>query len=311
MHTQKKIYIAGHNGLLGSAILKKFKSMNYKNIITENKNNLNLLDFQTLNQFFLKEKPNYVILAAGFTGGIEQNKNKPFNLMFDNLSIQLNMFRACHEHIVEKMIFFGSSCMYPMNIDGSMNEAILLTGKMEPTSLSYALAKLTGIQMSNSLNEQFNAKKFLSIIPNSIYGPNDNFNPQTGHVLASLINKFYHAKLNKDPYVLLWGDGTPKREFVYVDDVAEVCNLLLRSDVSNQNFPMNVGTGVEISILNLATIISNFFNYRGIIKWDNSKPNGVHRKLLDSSRIRSLGWKPKVNLEDGIKKTIEWYISKK
>ena len=308
MLKNKKIYVSGHTGLLGSSIIRQLNKKGFNNIIFEERKNLNLLDTENVNNFFKINKPDYVILSAGVTGGIEKNKNEPFDLMYQNLRIQLNLFKSCHDYKVQKTIFFGSSCMYPSEVDRPMKEDLILTGKMEKSSISYAIAKLAGLEMSSALNRQFNMNSFFPIIPNSMYGPKDNFNPNTGHVLASLIYKFYDAKINNSPHVVLWGDGSALREFIYVDDVADACIFLLKSNVNDVAFPLNVGTGYEISIYDLALTISNVIGYDGEIYWDKTKPNGTKRKLLDSSQMNLLGWKPKTKLKYGIQKTINWYI---
>ena len=304
------IFLAGHNGLLGSAILKKLKQNNYKNIITADKSKVNLENQMETTRFVKSKNPKYIILAAGYTGGILENKTKPHELIIRNLLIQVNIFKAIENLKVNKLLFFGSSCMYPKIYDKPIEESSLLKGEMEYSSLSYAVAKLAGYQMCYSFNQQYPKTQCITIIPNSIYGPNDNFNPETGHVLASLIYKFNEAKDKKLPYINLWGDGKPLREFIYCEDIADACVFLMNSNFKN-NLPINIGSGEEISILNLANKICRLTQYEGKIYWDKEKPNGALRKVLDSSRIHSLGWKPKTSLNMGLNLTNSWFIKNK
>ncbi len=301
------IFLAGHKGLLGSAILKKLKQYNYKNIVTAEKSKVNLENQMETTRFVESINPKFIILAAGYTGGIQENRLKPYELIVKNLLIQVNIFKAIENLNVKKLLFFGSSCMYPKIYDKPIQESSLLKGEMEYSSLSYAVAKLAGYQMCFSFNQQYPKTQCITIIPNSIYGPNDNFNPETGHVLASLVYKFNEAKVKKLPYINLWGDGKPLREFIYCEDIADACVFLMNNNVKN-NLPINVGSGEEISILNLANKISKLTHFEGKIFWDKEKPNGALRKVLDSSRIISLGWKPKTSLNRGLNLTNNWFI---
>jgi len=302
-----KIFIAGHKGLIGSAILRKLQDSGYKNIVITNKKDLDLTDQLDTINFFERKKPDVIILAVGHNGGIEENKSKPHNLILNNLLIQTNVFKAIENLKIKKLLFFGSSCMYPKLYDKPIKETSLFKGEMEQSSISYAIAKIAGMQMCNSYNKQNNSNQCLTIIPNSVYGINDNFNPETGHVLASMIFKFNFAKINKLPYVNLWGNGEPLREFLYSDDLANACHHLLTKDLNNKNLPINIGSGEEISILDLANKIKLLIDYNGKIFWDIKKNNGVMRKFLNSSQMVSFGWKPEFYLDQGLKKTIDWY----
>jgi GDP-L-fucose synthase len=248
----------------------------------------------------------YVINAAGFVGGIEINKNRPGDFLRKNLLIQQNIFNSSIKNNAKKVIFFGSSCMYPNNLKRAINEDDLLQGNIEKTSIGYALSKITGIYSCLLFNEQYKKNIFIPLIPNSIYGPNDNFDIGSSHVLSALISKFHSAKIKNEQSVTLWGSGTPRREFIYVDDLAEICLLILTGKVNINSLPINIGTGEDISIKELSLIVSRVVGYSGNILWDKSKPNGTMRKLLDSSKLHSY-WKPKTSLISGIEKTYDWY----
>ncbi len=312
MSTEKEdiIFLAGHKGLLGSAILKKLKQDNYQNVITADKFEVNLENQMETSKFVKSINPKFIILAAGYSGGIQENKSKPYDLIIKNLLIQVNIFKAIENLNVKKLLFFGSSCMYPKIYDKPIKESSLLKGEMENSSISYAMAKLAGYQMCFSFNKQYPKTQCITIIPNSVYGPNDNFNPETGHVLASLIYKFNEAKAKKLPYINLWGNGKPLREFIYCEDIADASVFLMNNEVKN-NLPINVGSGEEISILNLANKISKLTHYKGKIYWDIEKPNGALRKVLDSSQIMALGWKPKISLNMGLNLTNNWFNKNK
>lgn len=304
------IYIAGHSGLIGSALLKKFHKEKYTNIHIKTRNELDLTNRGSVDDFFSQSKPKYVFLAAGKVGGIIENNKNPADFIISNLLIQNNIMLAALNYKVRRLIFFGSSCMYPKSCKQPMNESMLMTGKPEPTSIAYAVAKLAGMQTCISINKQFKQEKFLPFIPNSVYGPNDNFDPNSSHVLSSLINKFYKAKKEEIDHVELWGSGQPRREFIYSDDLADACYFLVNQKKFNQ-LPINIGVGIDFSISELASIIASEVGFKGRIIWDKSKPDGAPRKLLDSSYLNSLGWKSNVNLRNGIKKTIKWYEKEK
>lgn len=305
------IFLAGHKGLLGSAILKKLQKEEFKNIIVTDKNSVNLENQTDTKNFIKSINPKIIIMAAGYTGGIQENKTKPYDLMIKNLLIQINIFTAIENLNVNKLLFFGSSCMYPKIYDRPIKESSILKGDMEHSSLSYAVAKLAGSQMCFSFNQQNPRTQCITVVPNSIYGPNDNFNPETGHVLASLIYKFNDAKNKNVPNLHLWGDGKPLREFIFSEDIADACVFLISNTINRSNLPLNIGSGEEISISNLAAKISVLTGYKGKIFWDTDKPNGALRKVLDCSRILSFGWKPKISLDKGLILTNEWYKNNK
>jgi GDP-L-fucose synthase len=304
-----RIYVAGHNGLIGSAFIRFFEKNNYTNIITKNRRELELTSEIGTDSFFHKYQPEVVILAAGKVGGIIQNRDFPADFISENLSIQLNVFNAAKKYCAKKLIFFGSSCMYPRNSSQPMNENQLCTGHPEPTSIAYASAKYAGVQMCQAINRQNGTVSFIPVIPNSAYGPNDNFDLNSSHVLSALIRRFHEAKEENKPSVTLWGTGSPRREFVFVDDIVDACILLLNAPLPDEDLPINIGVGVDISIKELAQKISQIIGYSGSIEWDDSKPDGAPRKLLDNSRIKSMGWKAKVGLDDGLKEVYQWYIN--
>ncbi|MBI3351122.1 MAG: GDP-L-fucose synthase [Nitrospirae bacterium] len=304
----KSIYIAGHTGLIGSALLERLGGEDDYAIITRTHSQLDLSDHVQVDRFFEKEAPEICILAAGRVGGIIANRDYPADFITENLAIQLNVFRAARHTGVKKLIFFGSSCMYPRECPQPMNEDQLLTGKPEPTSMAYAISKLAGVEMCLAYNRQYGARRFLPVIPNNVYGPRDNFDSKSSHVLPGLIRKFHEAREKGLASVTLWGTGTPRREFIYVDDVADAVSFLLEHDTDSLEFPLNMGVGYDNSIKDLAEIVCNVVGYIGQIKWDTSKPDGAPRKLLDSSRLKVLGWRPKVGLEEGIKNSYQWYL---
>tara|TARA_B110000116_G_scaffold238460_1_gene225298 strand:- start:76 stop:1050 length:975 start_codon:yes stop_codon:yes gene_type:complete len=309
LNKDTKIYVAGHKGLIGSAFIRRLKSDKYNNVITATRAELELTNSQDVDNFFSSYQPEVVIFAAGKVGGIMNNRDYPADFIQTNLNIQLNVFRAAQQYGAKKLIFFGSSCMYPRVTEQPMSEDQICTGHLEPTSIAYATAKYTGVQMCQAINRQNGAVSFIPVIPNSAYGPNDNFDLNNSHVLSALIKRLHEAKQNNTTSVTLWGTGEPKREFVYSDDIADACLLLLNSNLSYDDLPINIGVGEDISIKELAQKIKNITGYRGDINWDNSKPDGTLRKLLDNSRITKLGWKAKVGLDDGLKEVYQWYIN--
>jgi GDP-L-fucose synthase len=310
MNEFSKVYVAGHTGLIGSALLRSLQSLRYNNLLLPSHHELDLTDRQSVLNFFQSQKPEYVILAAGRVGGIVENRTYPADFITANISIQQNVIDAAHQCEVKKLIYFGSSCMYPKECNQPMSESALYSGKPEPTSLAYAVAKMAGLQTCLAYNQQYGVKRFIPVIPNSAYGPGDNFDPSSGHVLSSLISKFHEAKVNEVKEVSLWGSGSPKREFIHVDDIAEACITLLTSDIQDLDLPVNLGSGADISIKDLANLISRVVGYQGRVEWDSSKPDGAPRKLLDSSRVNKFGWAPKVPFEEGVKETYEWYLEK-
>lgn len=307
MNKEAKIYVAGHNGLVGSAIKRQLESQGYEQIIVRSSSQLDLRNQASVDQFFQIEKPDYVFLAAAKVGGILANHTKPAQFIYDNLMIQANVIHAAYMHNVRKLLFLGSSCIYPKLAPQPMKEEHLLTGELEPTNEPYAIAKIAGIKMCSSYNRQYGTD-FLSVMPTNLYGINDNFDLTSSHVLPALIRKFHEAKVNGLDNVEVWGTGQPKREFLYVDDLADACIYLLQNyharDVGEF---VNIGTGVDISIAQLSVVIKNIVGYQGQITFNENKPDGTPRKLLDVSKMNSLGWKSKVVLEEGIRTTYEWY----
>lgn len=305
----KTILIIGSRGLIGSASVCHFKNKEGAQLLCPSRQELDLLDSKQTLSYFKTHPIDQVIIAAGLVGGIKYNQTYPADFITKNLAMQLNIFHAAQEAEVEKVIFFASSCMYPKECPQPMKEEFLLTGALEPTSLSYALAKLTGVQMARSYNSQYNTNRFVAVIPNSVYGPHDNFDPETGHVMSSLIARFHEAKIMEAPSITLWGTGEARREFIFADDVAcAVATLLSRSELP---VPINLGVGKDVSIKELAECVANVVGYEGVLKWDTTKPTGTLKKLLDSTKIESLGWKPQVDLKTGIDITYQWYLQNK
>lgn len=310
MHKHKKIFLAGSSGLVGSAILRKLNLMGYSNITAPTRQQLNLVDQQAVFDFFNHEKPEYVILAAAKVGGILSNMSHPAEFIYENIMIQTNVIEAARRYHVKKLLFLGSSCIYPRMAPQPIKEDYLLSGPLETTNEPYAVAKICGIKMCNAYNQQYDTN-FLCVMPTNLYGPNDNFDLQHSHVLPALIRKFHEAKVHNQDYVEIWGSGKPKREFLYVDDLADACIYLL--ELYNQrdigSF-INIGTGRDLSVKQLADIVRRIVGYTGDIKFDPSKPEGTPRKLLDITKMNSLGWKAKTSLEDGIWKTYKWFLLK-
>jgi len=308
LNAQSRIYVAGHAGLIGSAWLRRLASDGYQQVITRSRSELDLTDAVAVDAFFQAEKPEYVILAAGRVGGIADNKTYPADYITENISMALNVIRSAQATDVQRLLFFGSSCMYPRECPQPMHEDQLLTGKPEPTSIAYAMAKLAGVQMCLAYNQQCGSTRFLPVIPNSAYGPNDNFDPASSHVLSALLRRFHEARVAGAPSVTLWGTGAPCRELVYVDDIVDACMCLLHANLDDAEFPINVGVGEDYSIRALAETIAGITGYEGALNWDTDKPDGAPRKLLDSSRLHAFGWQPKTSLNDGIQKTYQWYL---
>ncbi len=302
----EKIYVAGHRGLVGSAILRKLRALGYTNMIVRTSKELDLRSQPNVKSFFEKERPDYVFLAAAKVGGIMANNTYPAEFIYDNLMIQANVIHYSYMYGVKKLLFLGSSCIYPKFAPQPIKEEYLLDGKLEPTNEPYALAKIAGIKMCQSYNRQYGTN-FISVMPTNLYGPNDNFDLETSHVLPALIRKFHESKMNKEPFVKIWGTGSPRREFLYVDDLADACVFLMKN--YNGNEIINVGVGKDISIKELALLIKEIVRYLGELKFDTSKPDGTPRKLLDVSKITNLGWKAKTSLKEGLTKTYQWYIS--
>jgi GDP-L-fucose synthase len=294
--------------LIGSAFLRYFEEKKYTNIITKERSDLDLLSKEDTYKFFQDNNPEVVILAAGKVGGILQNRDYPLDFLNENLLIQLNVLNAAEKFGARKVLFFGSSCMYPKNSNEPLKESQIFSGDLESTSIGYATAKYAGIQMCKAINIQTNASSFIPVIPNSAYGPNDNFDLSSSHVLSALIRRMHEAKENNSGEVILWGSGSPKREFIFVDDIVKACIKLITIELNNEMLPINIGVGSDISIKKLADKISKIVEYSGKIIWDESKPDGASRKLLDNSKIKSLGWKQEVGLDHGISLTYKWYL---
>lgn len=305
MEKESKIYIAGHRGLVGSTIMRKLKELGYTNLIFRTKEEMDLLDFNKVNDFFKKEKPEYVFLAAAKVGGILANSTRKAEFIYENLQIQNNVIHNSYLYSVKKLLFLGSSCIYPKMCPQPIKEEYLLSGYLEPTNDAYAIAKIAGLIMCRSYKEQYGIN-FISAMPTNLYGYNDNFDLNSSHVLPALIRKFHEAKINSVKEVIVWGSGSPLREFLFVDDLADALIFLMNN--YNENIHINIGTGRDISIKDLAFLIKEIVGYEGEIKFDTSKPDGTPRKLLDVSRINKLGWQAKTDLRDGIKLTYEWYL---
>lgn len=308
MFKDSRIYIAGHTGLLGSAILKRLKLEGYLNIITKAHDKLDLTVQKSVDEFFKSQRPEYVFLSAGLTGGIIANKTYPADFLHTNIAIQDNVFQASRKYNVKCLIFYGSSCVYPKKCLQPMKEEYLLTGKLEETSEAYAIAKIAGIKACKAYNEQFKTNHFIALVPNTIYGPNDNFDPESSHVLPALIKKFHEAKVMKKNKVILWGSGNPRREFIFSEDVADASVFAMKNADRLQNTHYNIGTGIDYSIKEIARIISKITGFKGEIIWDRSKPDGAPRKLLDSSRFLNLGWKHSTSMENGLRATYDWFL---
>jgi len=306
--TDSKIYLAGHTGLVGSAIMRKLESEGYKNIITRTFEELDLTDQKATREFFEKERPEFVFLAAAKVGGIHANNTYPADFIYINLMIECNVIKAAHEFGVKKLLFLGSSCIYPKMAPQPIKEEYLLSGYLEETNEAYALAKISGLKMCQYFNKQYGTN-FISVMPTNLYGPNDNFDLNTSHVLPALIRKFHEAKINNAPYVEIWGTGTPRREFLYVDDLADACLFLMKNYSGNDFF--NVGTGEDVTIRELAELIGEVVGCKGELKFDTSKPGGTPRKLLDVSRIHEAGWRYKIELKKGLEMTYEWFVQRK
>lgn len=305
MNKNSKIYVAGHKGLVGSAIVRNLKEKGYLNIIGRTHAELDLANQGAVREFFQEEKPEYVFLAAAKVGGINANNTYPADFIYENLMIQGNIIKAAHDFKVKKLLFLGSSCIYPKNCLQPIKEEYLLSGYLEPTNEAYALAKISGLKMCQFYKKQY-GDNFISVMPTNLYGPNDNYDLENSHVLPALVRKFHEAKINNSYYVEVWGSGKPLREFLYVDDMADACVFLMENYDGDKFF--NVGTGKEITIKKLAEMIKGIVGYEGEIRFDESKPDGTPRKLLNVSRLEELGWKYKVELEEGIKIVYDWLL---
>ena len=313
MDYKSKIYIAGHNGMVGSAIVRNLYNNGFDNILFKTSKELNLINQSEVDSYFATETPEYVVLAAAKVGGILANNAYRAEFIYNNLMIQSNIIQACHKFNVNKLLFLGSSCIYPKFCDQPINENYLLDGQLEYTNEPYAIAKIAGIKMCESYYKQYN-NNFISAMPTNLYGINDNFDLETSHVLPALIRKFHQAKISKENSVQIWGSGKPMREFLYVDDLAEACVFLMKNIDAVQLYDklklshLNVGCGADITISDLANLISKIVGFKGSINYDTSKPDGTPKKLLNVDNLTNLGWKASTKLEDGIKNTYNWYI---
>jgi len=305
MNKDSKIYIAGHLGLVGSAIKRNLEANGYNNIITRTRKELDLLNQKDVADFFEEEKPEYVFLAAAKVGGIHANNTYPAEFIYQNLQIENNIIHNSFLNKVKKLLFLGSSCIYPKMCPQPIKEEYLLTGELEPTNEAYAVAKIAGITMCKSYNKQYGTN-YISVMPTNLYGPNDNFHPENSHVMPALIRRFHEAKVNKSKEVVVWGTGSPMREFLHVDDLADAC-IFLMNNYSDSEI-VNIGTGVDVTIKELAETVKEVSGFEGDLTWDTTKPDGTPRKLLDVSRLHNLGWKHKIELKEGIIDAYKWYL---
>ena len=306
MHPDARIYVAGHRGLVGSALVRRLKEQGYKNLILASSDELDLRDQGAVEAFYHKHHPEYVFVAAAKVGGILANDTYPAEFLYDNLMIEANLIHGAYRHGVKKLLLLGSTCIYPRLAPQPLKEEYLLTGPLESTNEWYAIAKIAGIKLCQAYSKQYGCR-FISVMPTNMYGPGDNFDLKTSHVLPALIRKFHEARIQGDANVTIWGSGTPRREFLHVDDCADACvylmNLYEESDI------INIGSGEDISIHDLALLIKSVVGFAGGIVYDKTKPDGTPRKLVDISKIRRAGWSPAINLEEGIRTTYEWYRS--
>ncbi|WP_349682085.1 GDP-L-fucose synthase [Methanosarcina sp. UBA5] len=311
MDKKSKIYLAGHRGLVGSALKRRLESKGYSNLIFRTHRELDLTKQQAVNEFFEREKPEYVFLAAAKVGGILANNTYPAEFIYENLMIEANIIHASYRYGVKKLLFLGSSCIYPKLAPQPLKEEYLLTGSLEETNEAYAIAKIAGIRLCKHYNQQYGTN-FISVMPTNLYGPNDNFDLETSHVMPALIRKFHEAKVKNEPEVVIWGTGKPLREFMHVDDMADACVYLMENfNIDDIGEFVNIGVGKDITIGELSELIKEIVGFEGEIKKDLSKPDGTPQKLLDITKLSSLGWKAKISLKDGIEQTYEWYQSQK
>ena len=311
----QNIFVAGHRGMVGSAIVRRLQALGYNRIITAGRDTLNLLDQQAVNAFFKEHQIDQVYLAAAKVGGIQANNTYPADFIYDNLMIQANIIQAAHQHNVQKLLFLGSSCIYPKHAEQPMRENALLTGVLEPTNEPYAVAKIAGIKLCESYNRQ-HGRDYRSVMPTNLYGPHDNYHPENSHVIPALLRRFHEAVQRGDDEMVIWGTGTPMREFLHVDDMAaasvhvmELDNAIYQANTQPMLSHINVGTGVDCTIGELAKTIAMVTGFTGKLTFDTSKPDGAPRKLMDVSRLKSLGWQASIGLEDGLKDAYDWYVT--
>jgi GDP-L-fucose synthase len=306
MNTSSKIYIAGHNGLVGSALVRKLRADGFSNLLFKTKAELDLLDQKAVADFFARELPEYVFLAAAKVGGIVGNQTYPADFIYENLTIQNNIIHSAYSSGVKKLLFLGSSCIYPREAPQPIKEEYLLSGPLEKTNKAYAVAKIAGIIECQSYNRQYKTN-FISVMPTNLYGPNDNFDLNNSHVLPALLKKFHDAKIKNQKSAAVWGTGSARREFLHVDDLADACVFLMNNYDSGEI--VNIGTGEDVSIKEIAEMIKDVVDFKGDIAWDKTKPDGTPRKLLDVSRLHNLGWKHKIELAEGLKDYYQWYLN--
>ncbi len=312
--TSARVYVAGHRGMVGSAIVRRLEALGYTQIITRTRDELDLLDAAAVRRFFAEEKPEAVYLAAARVGGIIANNTEPADFIWDNLVIETNLIRAAHDHGVQKLLFLGSSCIYPKLAEQPMREDSLLTGQLEPTNEPYAVAKIAGIKLCESFNRQF-GRDYRSVMPTNLYGPGDNYHPEHSHVVPAMLRRFHEAVQNGAESVTIWGTGTPRREFLHVDDMAAASVHVMELDpevywstVSPMLSHVNIGTGSDVTIAELAHLVAEVTGFAGRIEFDTTKPDGTPRKLLDVSRVNALGWSAEVALADGLKDAYRWFV---
>ena len=303
--TGKKIYVAGHNGMVGSAIIRRLKQIDC-DCLTVNSSDLDLMKINDVDNWFKENKPDVVFMAAAKVGGIHANNSYPVDFLYENIAIQNSLILNSHKYKVKKLMFLGSSCIYPVSAKQPLMESSLLTGSLEKTNESYAIAKITGIKLCQAYRKQYGAD-FISVMPTNLYGPDDNFHPENSHVVAALISKFHNAVLSNKKTITLWGTGKPKREFLDVDDLAD--GLFFIMENYSDNHPINIGTGKEISIIDFANLIKNISGWNGDIIFDSSYPDGMPRKVMDVTNLKNLGWTAPTKLESGIKKAYDWYVN--
>ena len=307
MQKSEKIFIAGHRGMVGSALTRALETAGFTNLLKRDRSELDLGDSAAVTTFFQKEKPEIVIFAAAKVGGIKANNDQPVEFLLENLRVQNNVISSTHESGARKLLFLGSSCIYPKHAPQPIPESALLSGPLEPTNEAYAIAKIAGVKLCQAFSREYGAN-FISAMPTNLYGPNDNFDLETSHVLAALLRKAYEAKKSGARELVVWGTGTPRREFLHVDDCASACVYLLQKYDSPEI--INVGCGEDISIRELAELICDVVGFDGELSWDKTKPDGTPRKLLDVSKLRALGWTPTIKLRDGIVQTYNWFLKK-
>ena len=310
MQVDSKIYVAGHRGLVGSALVRRLQASGYTNLVTRTHAELDLTRQHIVETFFATEKPEYVFLAAANVGGIHANNTYPADFIYQNLTIETNIIHAAYANKVRKLLFLGSSCIYPKNAPQPMKEEYLLTGLLEPTNEPYAIAKIAGIKMCAAYNRQYGAN-FISVMPTNLYGPGDNYDLQNSHVLPALIRKMHEAKERSNKETVVWGTGTPRREFLYSDDMADACVFLMeRFDAADIGEFINIGVGKDVTISELAELVAKMIGFNGRLVFDNTKPDGMRQKLLDVARLTALGWRAKIELPDGLAKAYQEYLSR-